>query len=383
MTKQHSNLANKDVGLILTAIHDLTVVFQADIKPETLAHLAQEAIRSFLPDVDLAVWWLETNGASLIAGNPPTALRTLPSIEPEQLCLLMVGQPIRPSFFAYTEPCFWQFVPITDRIHLYGWIGINFPEWEAQAGLLQFLCTVGAILGQTVQRQNAENERLRTRHREALLSRYLSPAIIEAVLTEAELERCAENATVLCLDLRNFTSRVYAQNHGQLLREMNSYFEKIVDIVFQNSGVVDKLLGDGLIAEFGILEQEPAFPASRALQTAFSILERTEDFNINEKPLIPFKVNIGIATGSVHIGHMGGKGFFDLTVLGIPINLAARLEHEASLLAVDIAIDTATMAALSQQDNWHHFPSRSIRGLPKPIDVWGMNLSEKQTGSNQ
>lgn len=76
----------EDITVALTAIHDLTPGIQEPIEPESLAHLAQKTIRSFLPEVNTAIWWLDADTARLISGNPPPALTILPSREPEHLC---------------------------------------------------------------------------------------------------------------------------------------------------------------------------------------------------------------------------------------------------------------------------------------------------------
>lgn len=350
------------------ALHDLSLDVSGAITPGRIAEWAQKAMRTLDPALQTAVWWRDERGAQLVYGLPPAELARLSSREPEHLCLMHHQQVIGADFFGLAANG-WHFIPITDRKRLYGWIGVESPAVRI-VGLLPVLCTMGAMLGQFVRRQETEDERVRAERTRAMLSRYLSPEMTKALTTGDFQERFVEHASVLILDIRGFTERIFAQEPRSLLNELNAFFEEAVQCVFEQAGIVDKLLGDGLLAHFGVLPNEPPAPARRAVDTALALVEKTRCFNAERHPCTPFTIGIGIATGPLHVGNVGGKDFFDLTVIGQPVNLAARLQAESKLLGCNIVADAPTFAAATLGAVWSRHPGRTIRGVPAPIDVF-------------
>lgn len=73
----------------------------------------------------------------------------------------------------------------------------------------------------------------------------------------------------------------------------------------------------------------------------------------------------------MHVGHLGGRGFFDLTVLGAPVNLAARLEAETKTQGVELLMDETTYALAGRPNQMIAFPKVTLRGVPKPVNLWG------------
>lgn len=291
-----------------SALHDLSlVIIESEVTPQQIARWARDTVRTVDPTWETAVWWYDNHGVRLLAGEPPGNLVKLSSQVPAHLCLMHHGKLIRPSFFGLEETA-WKFVPINDRTTLYGWLGLRLIE-DLEPQLLPFLCSVGAMLGQAIRRQRHHEERLAYERREAILSRYLSPAMAQAVMESETIDRYAEQATVLVLDLRGFTQRIFEQDHGQLLGELNLFFEQAVQTIFTHSGVVDKLLGDGMLAEFGILPAEPPNPAIRAYAAARDLLAQTRRFNAVHAPQIPFKIGIGLASGGCMWVTLGGEAF--------------------------------------------------------------------------
>ena len=353
------------------ALHDLSLDVSGAVTPDRVAAWAEQAMRRLDPEIRTAVWWRLGDENQLIHGEPPEGIRLLPPATPEHLCLMHHRRLIDASFFGLTTPG-WHFVPITDRKVLYGWIGLETDAATVEV-MLPVLCTMGAMLGQFVRRQQMEDERVAAERSQAILRRYLSPEMAKAVTGGDFHERFVQDASVLILDLRSFTERIFTQEPRSLLNELNAFFEEAVQCVFAHEGIVDKLLGDGLLAHFGVLPNEPPHPARRAVDAALALLEKTRCFNEACRPCKPFTIGIGIATGQLHVGNVGGKDFFDLTVIGQPVNLAARLQAETKALDCDIVIDAKTFEGLQSQEGWRPYANRTIRGVPTLCDIYARN----------
>lgn len=130
---------------------------------------------------------------------------------------------------------------------------------------------------------------------------------------------------------------------------LNRYFEAMIRIVDEEGGVVDKLMGDGLLAVFGAPEplDKHAAAASRAA-ARMVLVART----VSVPSRTGLEIGVGLASGSVVVGDVGGETFLDFTVLGPTVNIAARVEAMTKKLGASILATTET-----------------ARGLPAPLAV--------------
>ena len=355
---------------VLVALHDLTVSIAPAQGPEALAAALLRAFEAAAFDAQVAIWWQRETAMERLAGSRE-APESLPAVAPPDLCVIHHGRAYDDALFPETSSPGWLYVPITDRKHLYGWIG-TLPGAAPDDLLLAFACAAGGIVGKSWQLYLSEQARARAEARRAVLERYVSPRMVAELDRTSMLDRCVDDATVLFLDLRGFTSRMVEQEHMSLLRELNVLFTGLVDVVFEHDGTVDKLLGDGLLAAFGLFDGEPPNAADRALTAARAMLAATSHFNDDMTPVHPYAVQIGIATGPVHVGHVGGSGFYDLTVIGTCVNLAARLVGCARDAGVDIALDAATVERLaSGRVRLQDLGKVEVLGFPDAVQVYG------------
>lgn len=182
-------------------------------------------------------------------------------------------------------------------------------------------------LALSYQRMKQEEE-LRNR-----LGRYVGNHLVEKLMNArggglAATER--RDVTVLFADIRSFTTIAERMTAEEVVAMLNQYFGVMVDIVFKNNGLLDKFVGDQLIAVFGLLESAGNAPEN-AIRTAIEMQEATEAM-MKQRLLAQqelFEVGIGINTGEAIIGNIGSTNRMDYTVIGDCVNVAARLEAMA------------------------------------------------------
>ncbi|MBC2716432.1 MAG: adenylate/guanylate cyclase domain-containing protein [Desulfobacteraceae bacterium] len=173
-----------------------------------------------------------------------------------------------------------------------------------------------------------QEEELRNR-----LSRYVGNNLVEKLIDLkggglVDTER--RQVTGLFADIRSFTTIAEHMTAENVVLMLNQYFSVMVDIIFKNNGLLDKFVGDQLIAVFGLVEAS-GNPAENAIRTAIEMQEATEEMmkkrlQTNQEL---FEVGIGINTGNAIIGNIGSSNRMDYTVIGDCVNVAARLEEMA------------------------------------------------------
>jgi len=182
-------------------------------------------------------------------------------------------------------------------------------------------------LNQSYQQLKKE-EQLRTH-----LSRYIGKDLVEQIMDsngELLLKNQRKIVTIMFADIRSFTAISEKMKPEDIVDMLNEYFTIMVEIIFKNNGVLDKFVGDQLMAVFGHIFGEgkgakQALLAALEMQQAIDALMETRQ----KKQLPIFQTGIGINTGAVLIGNVGSANRMDYTVIGDTVNAAARLEEQA------------------------------------------------------
>jgi adenylate cyclase len=162
------------------------------------------------------------------------------------------------------------------------------------------------------------------------LGRYFSPGLAERLVADdrmTELGGQRKCVSVLFADVTGFTTLVDANTVEDVVEVLNRYFETVVPLIFKHGGMLDKFLGDGVMAVFGIPDEDEMDPV-RAIMCAVDIQKGIEELrqDLVRDGLFPITVGIGIATGVALAGNVGTKNQMNYTVIGEPVNLAQRLE---------------------------------------------------------
>ncbi len=187
-----------------------------------------------------------------------------------------------------------------------------------------------------------------------LLGRYVSPSVADFILRHPD--RCAlggeeVTATVLFADIRGFTALTERFPPRTTLRLLNDYFQAMSDVVFAHDGMVDKFMGDAIMAIFGA-PVETTDHAIRALKAAAEMIERIDALQARweQEGLPAIRIGIGIGTGTMVVGNMGSEARTDFSVIGDAVNLAARLQDLNKELGTTILISSATRAACDENE---------------------------------
>lgn len=187
-----------------------------------------------------------------------------------------------------------------------------------------------------------EKERVRT-----LLGKVVSPAIAEELLSKDIVLGGEERlVTTLFSDVRNFTSLCEGRKPEEILTLLNEYFTQISAKIEDNGGVVDKYIGDAVMAIFGapIQHQDDAL---RAVKTSFEMCHALIQLNENfrTRGISPIEIGIGINSDIVVAGNMGSINRLNYTVIGDGVNLASRLEGLTKTYGVNIIVSQSTANA--------------------------------------
>lgn len=176
---------------------------------------------------------------------------------------------------------------------------------------------------------------------------------------------------ILISDIRGFTTLTENYPAEDLVQGLNKYFSDMVKIIHAEQGIVDKFIGDGILAVFGLANQKDA--ASRALQAAMNMI-RTSNAHTSQYGL-PIKVGIGLHSGEVISGNIGAEERLEYTVIGDPVNTTARLERLTKQYDTPLMISRSLYTDLSAEQKdlpWQDFGEQELEGKATRIEVMGL-----------
>lgn len=205
-----------------------------------------------------------------------------------------------------------------------------------------------------------ERERIR-----AAFGTYLDPAVAEHVLREGPSLAGAEvGVTASFLDVRGFTG--YAERHParEVVAALNTLFELVVPIARGHDGHVDKFVGDGLLAVFGA-PQADIQHADHARAAALDIETARK-----QTPGQQLDIGIGLNSGTVIAGNIGGAGRFDYSVIGDAINVAARVEAATRHTGDTILLSEQTRRLLRTDHTLIARPDITLKGKSAPVRLY-------------
>lgn len=193
-----------------------------------------------------------------------------------------------------------------------------------------------------------QNDRVQAERNETLLRRYFSPSIAHAIAKEEDalsVQGERSEATFLFTDLQGFSPLTESCTPQTLVVTLSAYFDQMVGIVFDHKGTLMQIVGDAMQVTFGALEHDPAH-AQNAVACALALDEFAQKFSAKMRAdEIPLgKTRIGVNTGKAVIGRFGGAHFFNFSVYGFDVILAARLESANKVLGTRVCVSEKTVA---------------------------------------
>lgn len=207
------------------------------------------------------------------------------------------------------------------------------------------------------------------------LSRYFSRGLAEHLVADDRMTGLGGQrkiVTVVFADITSFTTLLDANPVEQVVEVLNRFFETVVPIIFRHGGMLDKFLGDGVMAVFGIPDATDSDPF-KAIRCAVDIQRGVHDLKerLVADGFFAIEVGIGISTGLVVAGNIGSDEQMNYTVIGEPVNLAQRLESISSPGEIIVSSFTTDLLVESDDLQVSFEPMGCIRvkGIPRDINA--------------
>ncbi|MDR2740935.1 MAG: adenylate/guanylate cyclase domain-containing protein [Treponema sp.] len=182
-----------------------------------------------------------------------------------------------------------------------------------------------------------------------IFQKYVPKDVIEQFFTSPEKMLTGANREIAILfsDIRSFTTISEGMNPGDLVNSLNRYFSGQVDVIMNRNGIVDKYIGDAIMAFWGAPRKRDD-DALQSILSALDMIDVLKDFNEQQRKLNKpeFRIGIGINYGEVTVGNIGSERKMDYTVIGDPVNLASRLEGLTKTYHAEILISEGIYAEI-------------------------------------
>jgi adenylate cyclase len=219
-------------------------------------------------------------------------------------------------------------------------------------------------------------------HLQATFGRHVGEKAAQQILQrDPKLGGIEQEVTVLFADLRNFTARSAVESPQRVVALLNLFLTEMVEIVEQrHEGMVNKFLGDGFMALFGV-EETKVNHAALAVAAGQEMLLRLEDINryLTTQGQTPLEMGIGIHTGRAVVGCIGSPHRSEYTAIGDTVNIASRVESLTKVVGEPLLLTAATCATLPNIFKTQSLPPQRVKGQPEPLKVYGLHLPSRQS----
>jgi adenylate cyclase len=202
-----------------------------------------------------------------------------------------------------------------------------------------------------------------------LFGQHVSPQVVERLLAEgAEAASDIRRVAVMFVDFRSFTAGARSRSPQEVVERLDGAFAVLVEILDRHGGIVNKFLGDGFLALFGV-PFETAEAAQHAVAAAREMLVAMDGINMASSWTL--QIGIGIHFGEVVAGNIGSPRRKEYTVIGDTVNFAARLESLNKEFNSQLLISAAVRDALDQDGcDAVSLGEVAIKGYDRPMAVW-------------
>ncbi len=199
-----------------------------------------------------------------------------------------------------------------------------------------------------------------------IFGRYVPESVVSAMIADkGALAPVERPATVLFADLAGFTQMTETAGARGTVEVINQFFDTATEIIGRHNGIVTQFQGDALLATFNLPVEDPEH-ASHAVSAAHDILASVNTKKFGGRDL---SVRIGVATGNVMAGNIGGGGRQSYTVYGDAVNVAARLEEMNKDFGTSVLFTESTAGLMSGADA-RRIGETTVRGVQDPVAVY-------------
>ncbi len=202
-------------------------------------------------------------------------------------------------------------------------------------------------------------------------SQYLSPEVVDILVKDpSKLKLGGErrDLTVLFMDIAGFTSMSEKMPPENVINVLNFYLSSLSDIILEERGVIDKYIGDCIMA-FWNAPVDVERHRLRAVRTALRCLDEIKKLNLKQQSSAVM-VRIGINSGYAVVGNMGSKRRFSYTVLGDMVNLASRLEGANKFFGTSVMVSQDTVNGCDDEVVFKYIGKVSVVGKTESVDVY-------------
>lgn len=240
---------------------------------------------------------------------------------------------------------------------------------SANVTVLQLMSSDGKKLGIMIMLEDISGEK----RMKSTMSRYMDPALADRLLAGGQdlLGGKSTTATILFSDIRNFTTFTEELGAQGTVSLLNEYFTMMMDCIQAEGGMLDKFIGDAIMAGFGV---PVAYPDNedRAVRCAIAMINTLRHYNVRRGAagLKPIDIGIGLNTDSVVSGNIGSPKRMDYTMIGDGVNLASRLESACKQYSARILISDNTYVKLHGIYRMRDVDDVVVKGKTKPIRIY-------------
>lgn len=215
-----------------------------------------------------------------------------------------------------------------------------------------------------------------------IFGRYVTTQVSQELLDkQITLGGERRRVTMLFSDIRNFTTMSEAMTPEQIITLLNDYFSEMVDAVFEQHGILDKFIGDGMLAVFGSLDDTQDHER-RAVLAGLRMKSLLAKIN-GERTMVgqaPIAIGIGIHTDDVIVGNIGSRKRLEYTVIGDGVNTCSRVEGLNKEFGTTILITDSTWEAVRDDFECRAMPEAPLKGKTKITRVFEVVSSKVATG---
>jgi len=220
-----------------------------------------------------------------------------------------------------------------------------------------------------------EKKSLRDQHRK-LLHTFATEEVAEELMKNGfSLGGRNLDATIMFADIRSFTTYTEQHEAADVVELLNSYFATMFKPISSHGGIVNQIIGDGLMALFGTLGKTND-NRMQAVLTAIEMVNMLKGFNQERaaENKAPINIGIGIASGTVMAGYAGTQHRATYTCVGDTVNLAARIESHTKVVGCPILIDAETRASLPESMPVDSLGEVVFKGKSVPIQIYSVRI---------
>lgn len=212
---------------------------------------------------------------------------------------------------------------------------------------------------------------VRSRELRKAFSSYVSADVVGEILKNPDMLRLGgeeKETTVLFSDLRNFTAMSESLEPTDLVRLLNRIFDPLTIAVLDNRGMLDKYIGDALMALFNVPVPQSDH-ADASCRTALRFLDIVDELNqqFREEGLPAIDIGVGLNTGTAVVGNMGSTVRFSYTAIGDTVNLASRLEGSCKFYGAGVILSDATAGRLTDDFLLRRLDRIQVKGREEPV----------------